>query len=659
MLNPQQRAAVDTTEGPVLVLAGAGSGKTRVITEKIAHLIATGRVAAKHIAAITFTNKAAKEMRERVAKRIKGDAAEGLTVCTFHSMGLKILQIEHEAAGLRRGFSVFDADDSAAQIRDLLPKGADRDTLESVKALISRAKNEGLDPEGAAAAAQSPREREAADIYGHYQRRLSAFNAVDFDDLIRLPLKLLEENADLAGGWRERLRYLLVDEYQDTNGAQYRLLKALAGPKSNFTCVGDDDQSIYAWRGADPENIMRLGRDFPQLRVITLEQNYRCARRILRAANAVIANNPHEHPKQLWSEHDDGPPIRVVECDNNEQEAERVAAEIAFQQERDKRPWHDFAILFRGNHQSKPLEKALQMLRVPYHLSGGTAFLDRGEVKDAMAWLRLIANPDDDAAFLRAVGAPKREIGQTTLAKLSELAGQLHLSLGRAAERTDVVSRLASRPGAALDAFSRLVHGLRSQAGRLTAADLYRQVIEHSGLLPALRAEHGEGPAYQRRRENLEELANWLDGERASPGDLVAQLSLLSHSDRDNPGNTVRLMSLHAAKGLEFHAVFMIGAEDGLLPHQASLDEGRLEEERRLMYVGMTRAKRLLQISHSRRARRYGELVKLEPSRFLAELPDAEVHRIGDNSEQDQSEKQVRAETHMARIAALLGGDAG
>ena len=659
MLNPQQRAAVDATEGPVLVLAGAGSGKTRVITEKIAHLIASGRVAAKHIAAITFTNKAAKEMRERVARRIRGEAAEGLTVCTFHSLGLKILQIEHAAAGLRRGFSVFDADDSAAQIRDLLPKGADRDTLESVKALISRAKNEGLDPEGAAAVARSPREREAADIYGHYQRRLSAFNAVDFDDLIRLPLKLLEENADMAGGWRERLRYLLVDEYQDTNGAQYRLLKALAGPKANFTCVGDDDQSIYAWRGADPENILRLGRDFPQLRVITLEQNYRCARRILRAANAVIANNPHEHPKQLWSEHDDGPPIRVVECDNNEQEAERVAAEIAFQQERDKRPWHDFAILFRGNHQSKPLEKALQMLRVPYHLSGGTAFLDRGEVKDAMAWLRLIANPDDDAAFLRAVGAPRREIGQTTLAKLSELAGQLHLSLGRAAERTDVISRLPSRPGAALDGFMRLVNSLRGQAGRLTAADLYRQVIEHSGLLPALRAEHGEGPAYQRRRENLEELANWLDGERASPGDLVAQLSLLSHADRDNPGNTVRLMSLHAAKGLEFHAVFMVGVEDGLLPHQASLDEGRLEEERRLMYVGMTRAKRLLQLSHSRRARRYGELVKLEPSRFLAELPDAEVHRIGDNSEQDQSEKQVRAETHMARIAALLGGDAG
>ncbi|MCB1561670.1 MAG: UvrD-helicase domain-containing protein, partial [Xanthomonadales bacterium] len=634
-------------------------GKTRVITEKIAHLIATGRVAAKHIAAITFTNKAAKEMRERVARRIKGDAAEGLTVCTFHSLGLKILQIEHATAGLRRGFSVFDADDSAAQIRDLLPKGTDRDTLESVKALISRAKNEGLDPEGAAAVAQSPREREAADIYGHYQRRLSAFNAVDFDDLIRLPLKLLEENAELAGGWRERRRYLLVDEYQDTNGAQYRLLKALAGPKANFTCVGDDDQSIYAWRGADPENIMRLGRDFPQLKVITLEQNYRCARRILRAANAVIANNPHEHPKQLWSDHDDGPPIRVVECDNNEQEAERVAAEIAFQQERDKRPWHDFAILFRGNHQSKPLEKALQMLRVPYHLSGGTAFLDRGEVKDAMAWLRLIANPDDDAAFLRAVGAPRREIGQTTLARLSELAGQLHLSLGRAAERTDVVSRLSSRPGAALDGFTRLVHELRSQAGRLTAAELYRQVIEHSGLLPALRAEHGESPGYHRRRENLEELANWLDGERASPGDLVAQLSLLSHADRDNPGNTVRLMSLHAAKGLEFHAVFMVGVEDGLLPHQASLDEGRLEEERRLMYVGMTRAKRLLQISHSRRARRYGELVRLEPSRFLAELPDAEVHRIGDNSEQDQSEKQVRAETHMARIAAMLGGDAG
>ena len=660
MLNPQQRAAVDTTEGPVLVLAGAGSGKTRVITEKIAHLIATGRVAAKHIAAITFTNKAAKEMRERVAKRIKGDAAEGLTVCTFHSMGLKILQIEHEAAGLRRGFSVFDADDSAAQIRDLLPKGADRDTLESVKALISRAKNEGLDPEGAAAAAQSPREREAADIYGHYQRRLSAFNAVDFDDLIRLPVELLESDADCVGGWRERIGYLLVDECQDTNDAQYRLLRALAGDAGHFTCVGDDDQSIYAWRGANPDNLLQLGTDYPSLRIVKLEQNYRCSNRVLRAANALIANNPHEHPKTLWSDQADGERIRVWECKDAAHEAEKVASEIQFVGQKytppnGVPPWNEFCILFRGNHQSRALEKALQLLRIPYHLSGGTAFLDRGEVKDALAWLRLLANPEDDAAFLRAVASPQRGVGATTLARLAELAAQAHLPLSRAAESMAIGKQLPARAANALQGFSDIVRGLRGDAHHLPPAQLVRQLNERSGLLAALRALCKNEAQFQARRRNLDELADWFDGPKTSgPGELAAALALLSHADKGEAGNQVRLMSLHAAKGLEFRFVFIVGVEDGNLPHEASIEEGRLDEERRLFYVGITRAKQQLWLSHASTAQRWGDKLRLSPSRFLDELPAAELQRDGADPIADAARKAERRDAGLANIRAML-----
>ena len=400
-LNPPQAAAVLHIEGPLLVLAGAGSGKTRVIVEKIAHLIGSGRYPARRIAAITFTNKSAKEMRERVAKRLREQDADEVTICTFHALGLKFLQIEHAAVGLKRGFSIFDADDAAAQIKDLM-HGAKSDDIEDMKNLVSRAKNAGLSPEQAMAAARSNREKEAASVYERYQLRLTAFNAVDFDDLIRLPVQILEENPEIALAWRERIGYLLVDECQDTNDAQYRLLKQLAGEKGNFTCVGDDDQSIYAWRGANPENLQQMGRDYPTLEIIKLEQNYRCSNRVLRAANALIANNPHEHLKKLWSDQADGERIRVWECRNSEHEAEKVAAEIAFVAQSRNVPWSDFCILFRGNFQSRPLEKAMQLLRIPYHLTGGTMFLERQEVKDTLAWLRLLVNPDDDTAFMRA-----------------------------------------------------------------------------------------------------------------------------------------------------------------------------------------------------------------------------------------------------------------
>lgn len=665
-LNPPQQAAVAYTRGPLLVLAGAGSGKTKVITEKIAHLIASKQHEARHIAAITFTNKAAKEMRERVAKRVKGDAAEGLTISTFHSLGLRFLQIEHERAGLRRGFSIFDSDDQMGVIKDLAPSGSKKDALFTLHGLISAAKNNGLSPEQAQEIAKSIREREAAALYARYQARLQAFNAVDFDDLIRLPLQLLEADEDLAAGWRERIRYLLVDECQDTNGAQYRLLKQLAGQKGRMTCVGDDDQSIYAWRGAQPENLDLLASDYPELKVIKLEQNYRCTARILRCANTLIANNPHAHLKQLWSQHGDGEPVKVWACKSNEHEAERVAAEIHYLKQAKEIPWGEFAILFRGNHQSRPLEKALQLLRIPYHLSGGTAFLERSEVKDTLSWLRVLANPDDDAAFLRAIAAPKREVGATSLEKLAQLAQTSGLSLARAAGNISLLKQLTPRAANGLNEFTGIVQRLRDLAEQITPAELVPKLAEQTGLLGMIRAECKDDASYLRRKGNLEELAQWFEGgpgDRASAkasraagaSELAAQLALLSNADRGEPGNAVRLMSLHAAKGLEFRAVFVIGCEDGNLPHEASLDEGNLGEERRLMYVGITRAKERLYLSHSAEIKRWGETQHLLPSRFIDELPAADLLRDGTDPERESAEKKQRGRAHMDAIAALFG----
>ena len=639
------------------MLAGAGSGKTRVIVEKIAHLIDSGRMPAKRIAAITFTNKSAKEMRERVAKRIRGDAADGLTICTFHALGLKFLQIEHAKLGLRRGFSIFDSDDSAAQIKDLLGTGTKPDALDDMRNLISRAKNAGLSPEQAMAEARSPREVDAATVYALYQARLGTFNAVDFDDLIRLPVQLLESDQDCALAWRERIGYLLVDECQDTNDAQYRLLKAIAGPRGLFTCVGDDDQSIYAWRGANPDNLLELGRDYPALEIIKLEQNYRCSNRVLRAANALIAHNPHEHPKTLWSDQADGERIRIWECRDSAHEAEKVAAEIQYVANAKRAPWSDFCILFRGNHQSRALEKALQLLQIPYHLTGGTAFLERGEVKDALSWLRLVANPDDDAAFLRAVTSPKREVGATTLAKLAELAQHAHMPMSRAIESVGALKQLAPRAANALDGFATILRGLREDARRLTPAELVRELAQRSGLLQSIRAQCKDEASYQRRKQNLEELADWFDGGKgAGPGELAAQLALLSHADKGDAGNQVRLMSLHGAKGLEFRYVFIVGVDDGNLPHEASIEEGRVDEERRLLYVGITRAKEQLWLSHSRQTQRWGDIIRLKPSRFFEELPAAEIQRDGADPVADAARKQERATASLAAIRALLDG---
>jgi ATP-dependent DNA helicase Rep len=433
----------------------------------------------------------------------------------------------------------------------------------------------------------------------------------------------------------------------------------LAGPRGDFTCVGDDDQSIYAWRGANPDNLMQMARDYPALQVIKLEQNYRCSNRVLRAANTLIANNPHEHPKKLWSDQPDGDRIRVWECRDNEHEAEKVAAEISYLHTARDAAWTDFCILFRGNHQSRPLEKAMQLLRIPYHLTGGTAFLERQEVKDALSWLRLVVNPDDDAAFLRAVQSPKREVGATSLAKLAEMAQHAHLPMSRAAESMGALKALPPRAANGLSAFNDILRDLRAQSTQLSAADLVRKLSERSGLLAEIRAQCRDDASFARRRANLDELADWFEHThrsegRGNAGDLAAQLALLSRNDKDDGGNQVRLMSLHAAKGLEFRYVFIVGCEDGTLPHEMSLEEGNLAEERRLMYVGITRAKQGLYLSHNRETRRFGDRIRLKPSRFLDELPQSELQRDGADPEADAASKKERASAGLAAIQALF-----
>jgi ATP-dependent DNA helicase Rep len=656
-MNPQQRAAVEYCDGPLLVLAGAGSGKTRVITEKIAYLVARRNLAPGKIAAITFTNKSAREMRERVARLVKGDAAQELSVCTFHALGLKFLQIEHAKVGLKRGFSILDADDSAAIVKDLAPAAAKPDQLFALRNLVSSAKSNGLTPEQALAEARGTRERDAALLYTNYQKRLNAFNAVDFDDLIRLPLLLLDQDAETRAAWQERIRYLLVDEYQDTNTAQYRLLRQLAGERGAFTAVGDDDQSIYAWRGANPGNLDELARDYPELKVLKLEQNYRCSARILRAANALIRHNPHVYEKQLWNERGEGTLLRVLACRDSEHEAERIAAEIVHQQQLHKCAWHEFAVLYRGNHQSRALEKALRLARVPYHLTGGTAFLERAEVKDVLAYLRLIVNPDDDAAFLRIANVPRRDIGATTLEKLGELAQSRQASMLRAAHSDGVLKQLAARPASALAGFVTMLDEFSAALQRLSAAGLIEEIVRRCGYADHLRAETKDDAARQRRLDNLHELADWfraMGKNGGSAGDLAAQLALLTHADRDDPGNAVRLMTLHSAKGLEFRFVYLAGVEQGTLPHEASLAEGRIDEERRLFYVGITRAKERLCISYAARSRRYGEIVANEPSRFLSELPPDDLHWDGHDAEQDADAKRELASSHIARLTSLL-----
>jgi ATP-dependent DNA helicase Rep len=632
-LNPQQRAAVQAVDVPVLVLAGAGSGKTGVITQKIAYLIEQGLYEAKHIAAVTFTNKAAREMKSRVNKRLSRDKTKGLRISTFHTLGLDILRREHKHAGLKSGFTIYDDQDSLALVKELL-RGHGKQADEASQRIvyqISRWKAGFVTAEQALRQASDDFTHHAARLYVAYDESLRTYNAVDFDDLIMLPILLLRGNEQIRQRWQQRIRYLLVDEYQDTNMSQYELVKLLVGDRNGLTVVGDDDQSIYAWRGAQPENLAMLNQDFPSLRVVKLEQNYRSMGNILKAANTLIANNPHVFEKRLWSEMGPGDSIRVISANNENDEAEKVVTRLLHHKFMNRTEFGEYAILYRGNHQSRLFERALREYRVPYFLSGGLSFFAYSEIKDIMAYLRLLANADDDNAFLRIVNTPRREIGPGTMQKLAEFAAPRNLGLFAACFEDDLHAQLGNRAASRLASFSRLVTEFADRAERENPIQVIRELISDIDYFMWLEDSSADDKAAERRRDNVSELIEWLArtykdmGESVSLADLLNRLTLLDILDRqdeDTDRDRVSLMTLHASKGLEFPHVFLVGMEENLLPHRTSIEEDNIEEERRLAYVGITRAQKTLTLTHAKRRSRYGESEQCDPSRFIDELPE-------------------------------------
>ncbi|OZI77277.1 UvrD-helicase domain-containing protein [Bordetella genomosp. 12] len=645
-LNPAQKEAVLYLDGPCLVLAGAGSGKTRVITQKIAYLLRECGYMGRNIVALTFTNKAAREMAERVKTLVDRQLAKGLTISTFHALGVRLLREEAAHAGLKPQFSILDADDAMAIIQDLLAT-TDRGRLREVQSIISLWKNGLLEPDDAAKVAVTPGEVEAVAVYRSYAATLAAYQAVDFDDLIRIPAMLLEHNEEVRTRWQNRVRYLLVDEYQDTNVCQYRLVQLLTGMRSLFTAVGDDDQAIYAWRGATIENLAKLTTDYPNLKLIKLEQNYRSVQRILAAANNVIERNPKLFEKKLWSDLGAGEPITVSPMDGDEHEAESVAMKVSASRFERQAQWKDFAILYRGNHQSRILEQALRNLKIPYTISGGQSFFDKAEVRDILAYLRLVANDEDDPAFIRAATTPKRGIGQATLQTLGQYAAQRAISLLQAASEEGLEALLQPRQLEPLRTFGEFIRRIQWRAGR-GADGATTRAAEPAGpllddLLAAIQYERylfdtlEERPA-QTRWQNVMELVSWLKRKAEEDGmtlfELVQHVALVTMLERgeDEEPDAVKLSTLHASKGLEYPHVYLVGVEEGLLPHVGRDEEDtdpenaannlatRIQEERRLMYVGITRAQRSLHLSWCRKRRRAREDRVCEPSRFIEEM---------------------------------------
>ena len=635
-LNPQQHAAVTTVDAPLLVLAGAGSGKTRVITEKIAHLIRQG-MPARNIAALTFTNKAAREMKTRVGRLVDSHHLRGLTVSTFHALGLDIVRREHEALGYKSNISIFDEQDRLALVKELIKHGhpeCDPERAERYSWQISRWKNLFVTAEAAEPEAL-PGLPGAGRLYAELVRHMRSYNAVDFDDLILLPVLLFRDHAEVLEKWRTRIRYLLVDEYQDTNLTQYQLVKLLAGNLGRFTVVGDDDQSIYSWRGAQPENLAQLQKDYPRLRVIKLEQNYRSSGRILKAANHLIANNPHAFEKRLWSALGHGDPIRVLCHKEETAEARQIASDLLHHKFRLAARYQDYAILYRSNHQSRLLERALREMGIPYFISGGSSFFSHAEVKDVMAYLRLMVNPDDDAAFLRIVNVPRREIGPTTLEKLGAYANRRHISLYAACSEFGLQQSLSESALHRLRYFCERIRDVADRAERGATFTVIEDFLRAIGYEQWLRENSNGEDAARRKSGQVRELLDWLkriakgdeSGEK-SLAEVVARVTLLDVLERnqeENAGDRVNMMTLHAAKGLEFPYVYLVGMEENLLPHQTSIEEDGIEEERRLAYVGITRAQRLLTLSYCTHRKRQGELQRCQPSRFLEELPQDEL----------------------------------
>ncbi|RLM23389.1 DNA helicase Rep [Brenneria goodwinii] len=665
-LNPSQQHAVEFVTGPCLVLAGAGSGKTRVITNKIAHLIRQCGYQPRHIAAVTFTNKAAREMKERVAHTLGRKETRGLTIATFHTLGLEIIKREYAALGMKANFSLFDDQDQMALLKELTEQWLENDKtlLQQLTSTISNWKNDLIDPSGAAAVARSERDRLFAHCYALYHDHLRACNVLDFDDLILLPTLLLKRNDEVRERWQNRLRYLLVDEYQDTNTSQYELVKSLVGSRARFTVVGDDDQSIYSWRGARPQNLVLLQQDFPALEVIKLEQNYRSSGRILKAANILIANNPHVFEKRLFSELSYGDELKIITANNEDHEAERVVGELIAHHFINKTQYGDYAILYRGNHQSRLFEKMLTQNRIPYRISGGTSFFSRPEIKDLLAYLRVLTNSDDDSAFLRVVNTPKREIGPATLKKLGEWANQRNKSLFNASFDLGLSQSLTGRGLESLQRFTQWMADVARLAEREPVAAV-RDLIHGLDYESWLYETSPSAKAAEMRMKNVNQLFSWMT-EMLEGSDLDEPMTLtqvvtrftlrdmMERGENEEELDQVQLMTLHASKGLEFPYVFLVGMEEGLLPHQSSIDEDNVDEERRLAYVGITRAQRELTFTLCRERRQYGELVRPEPSRFLLELPQDDVVWETERKVVSAQERMQKGQSHLANIRAQL-----
>ncbi|MFY2510180.1 DNA helicase Rep [Vibrio pectenicida] len=667
-LNPNQDEAVKYVAGPCLVLAGAGSGKTRVITNKIAYLVKQCGYKTRNIAAVTFTNKAAREMKERVGQTLGKNESKGLMVSTFHTLGLNIIKREYKALGLKSGFSLFDDQDQLALLKELTETelDGDKDLLRQLLSTISNWKNDLLTPEHAIAKAQGEQQQLFAQCFLLYQKQMKAYNALDFDDLILLPVLLLKTNPEVCQRWQNRIRYLLVDEYQDTNTSQYELVKLIVGERGRLTVVGDDDQSIYSWRGAKPQNLVLLGQDYPKLRLVKLEQNYRSTSRILRAANILIANNPHVYEKSLFSEIPDGEKLKVLLAKDEEHEAERVTGEVIAHKFLNRTEYRDYAILYRGNHQSRLIEKSLMQNRVPYKLSGGTSFFARAEIKDVMAYLRVLVNSDDDNAFLRIVNTPRREIGPVTLERLGSYANMRGKSLFESSFEIGLEQHLSGRGLENLRRFTHWLVKIADQSERGDKVEAVRSLVRDINYEDWLYETSTSAKAAEMRMKNVSDLYSWIvsdlegdnyDQEEKSLKEVVQRLTLrdmMERSEENEDTDAVQLMTLHASKGLEFPYVYLIGSEEGILPHQTSIDEDNIEEERRLMYVGITRAQRELTFTMCKERRQYGELIKPMQSRFLDELPFDDLEWEVNKKPQTQEERMEKGQAHIANIRAMF-----
>jgi ATP-dependent DNA helicase Rep len=655
-LNSVQREAVTHLDGPLLVLAGAGSGKTRVITHKIAYLIEKCGYEPRNIAAITFTNKAANEMRARVGDLLKNTNTKGLVVSTFHSLGMNILRAEAKLLGYKPQFSIFDSSDTW-KIFSELTSSADKQEIRDMQTQISNWKSAFISPEQAELAADSNEAKIHARVYARYQDTLRAYQAVDFDDLIHLPVVLFKQHPEALLRWQLKLRYLLVDEYQDTNDCQYQMIKQLADMRAAITVVGDDDQSIYAWRGASIANLHNLREDYANLHIIKLEQNYRSSQRILKVANHLINHNTKVFEKRLWSDHGIGDPIRIYAARDAEHEAESVVMKLMAHKFEHRTRFADYAILYRSNHLSRTFEEQLRAQRVPYTVSGGQSFFDRAEIKDITAYLRLIANPDDDPAFIRAITTPKRGIGNTTLERLGSYAGGRHISLFEAALELQIQQELPARQYEELMLFCNFINRIQDRADKDPCAELLDELLRAINYETWLYDSHDPRQA-ESKWKNVEDFTGWL--KRKSEADeksliaMVQTIALINMLEgRDQESDAVALSTLHAAKGLEFPHVFIIGAEEEILPFRDS-DEKQIEEERRLMYVGITRAERSLQISYCNRRKRGKDWMACESSRFLEELPKDELVYAGGHADAAPTVSKDEGMGKLARLKAML-----